>query len=136
MRGCNLILFRTNQAFYKLYIELLHVATSLQNLFDGLSADRGNFFCCTQPRKSFQSRTDNIARVIGAQRLCPDIADSGTLNNRTNRAAGDNTGTRSSRLQAVSYTHLDVYKRQVLFCSDIKNSARCITQRTEKNDSI
>ena len=73
--------------------------SSLQNFFNGLAAESSNFLSCSKVLETFDCSSYNVARVVCAESLSSDIANTYCLENCTNCAAGENTGTRSSWLE-------------------------------------
>ena len=74
----------------------------LQNFLYGFAADCSNFLGGSQRLKTCESRSYDVAGVVGAERLCTDVLDADSLNDRTHGTARDNAGTGSSGLHEHS----------------------------------
>ena len=77
----------------------MSVSSLTNDFFDALAADASDLFRSTQAQQALHRCLDNVLRVVGAQALGANVADTGSFHNSTDSAAGQNAGTDRSRLQ-------------------------------------
>ena len=100
--GADLVLMAADGALDERNFKLHFNAPSLaQQFFNGLAAQARDLFDGLKTAQALERRLDDVDGVVGAVRLGDDIADTGSLNDRTRGTAGDNTGALGSGLSTT-----------------------------------
>jgi hypothetical protein len=88
--------------FARVIFSVFIVCSPLLQRLGGYAANCCYLVCVSHALKTFHSGSDHVLGVVGAEGLCTDILDACHLNDCTDSAAGDNTGTGCGGLEQNS----------------------------------
>ena len=100
--GCTLIARTASQTLYECNFNLSHLVISsllTVNFFYSFATEFSNFVDILQTAQAFDRSLNHVVRVGRTDRFGEDVADASQFQYGTNRAAGNNASTFSSRFQ-------------------------------------
>lgn len=99
LRGEDLVFLVTDEALNERYLDFCHFLSSLLDRLGSDAAFKSDLLQGAERSESVERRLYDVYGIVGAKRLCTDIAYSRDLEHCTHRTACYNTGTGSSRLK-------------------------------------